>query len=219
MNAGKHERLLMACRGRYAAAHDYHATDWGPGSNNGGEPCLERRRSAERDKNWAALVDRPLVISLTGRKTRIRSIHYIHRWVWWWWWWWWWWWLPEPMLPYCQLAPAEHFSVKFYLKFTIFRSRKCIRNVVCEMAAILSRSQCVTPIISYIICALTFIVYQQQQIIKKRFGWHVLARSLIIETISAFRPASNPGRSNENPIWWRWHGNTKSLSNLQCCDV
>ena len=40
-----------------------------------------------------------------------------------------------------------------------------------------------------------------------------------IETASAFSSASKPGRSNENPIWWQWHGNTKRLSNLLCCDA
>ena len=29
------------------------------------------------------------------------------------------------------------------------------------------------------------------------------------ETVSAFNPTNNPGRSNENPIWWRWQGNTQ----------
>ena len=32
--------------------------------------------------------------------------------------------LSEPMLPYCQLDPKEHISVKFYLKFRIFRWKK-----------------------------------------------------------------------------------------------
>ena len=33
--------------------------------------------------------------------------------------------LSEPMLPYCQLDAKEHSSVKFYLKFKSFQSRKC----------------------------------------------------------------------------------------------
>ena len=33
--------------------------------------------------------------------------------------------LSEPMLPYCQLDPKEHISVKLYLKFKRFHSRKC----------------------------------------------------------------------------------------------
>ena len=33
--------------------------------------------------------------------------------------------LSEPMLPYCQLNPKEHISVKFYLKFKSFHLRKC----------------------------------------------------------------------------------------------
>ena len=33
--------------------------------------------------------------------------------------------LSEPMLPYCQLHPAEHISVKFYIKFKRFHSREC----------------------------------------------------------------------------------------------
>ena len=33
--------------------------------------------------------------------------------------------LSEPMLPYCQLDPKEHTSVKFYFEFKCFHSRKC----------------------------------------------------------------------------------------------
>ena len=33
--------------------------------------------------------------------------------------------LSEPMLPYCQLDPKEHISVKFCLKLRSFHSRKC----------------------------------------------------------------------------------------------
>ena len=40
-----------------------------------------------------------------------------------------------------------------------------------------------------------------------------------IKAVGAFSPASNPGRSNEKPISWRWHANTKCSSNLLCCDV
>ena len=34
--------------------------------------------------------------------------------------------LSEPMLTYCQLEPREHISMKLYLKFKYFHSRKCI---------------------------------------------------------------------------------------------
>ena len=37
----------------------------------------------------------------------------------------------------------------------------------------------------------------------------VLYKIWFIESVSAFIPANNPGRSNQNSIWWRWHGNTK----------
>ena len=33
--------------------------------------------------------------------------------------------LSEPTLPYCQLIPTEHISMKFYSKFTSFHSRRC----------------------------------------------------------------------------------------------
>ena len=33
--------------------------------------------------------------------------------------------LSETMLPYCQLDPKEHISMKFYSKFKSFYSRKC----------------------------------------------------------------------------------------------
>ena len=34
--------------------------------------------------------------------------------------------LSEPIMVYCQLKPKEHISMKFYLKFKGFHSRKCI---------------------------------------------------------------------------------------------
>ena len=37
----------------------------------------------------------------------------------------------------------------------------------------------------------------------------VTVPSVTLEPVSAFSLANNPGHSNENPIWWRWHGNTK----------
>ena len=36
--------------------------------------------------------------------------------------------LSEPMLPYCQLDPTEHISMKFYSKFRSFHSRKYTRK-------------------------------------------------------------------------------------------
>ena len=32
----------------------------------------------------------------------------------------------EPMLTYCQLDPKEHISIRFYMRFKYFDSRKCI---------------------------------------------------------------------------------------------
>ena len=51
--------------------------------------------------------------------------------------------LSETMLPYCQLDPKEHISVKFYLKFKSFDLRKCTWKCHLWMAAILSWPQCV----------------------------------------------------------------------------
>ena len=34
--------------------------------------------------------------------------------------------LSEPMLTYCEIDPKEHISMKFYLKFKYFYSRKCV---------------------------------------------------------------------------------------------
>ena len=42
---------------------------------------------------------------------------------------------------------------------------------------------------------------------------------IVIEPVSAFSPANNPGRANENPIWWRWHGNKESHAILPSTDV
>ena len=38
--------------------------------------------------------------------------------------------LSEPILPFCQLGPKEHASVKFRLKFNSFHSRKCTWKIV-----------------------------------------------------------------------------------------
>ena len=51
--------------------------------------------------------------------------------------------LSEPQLPYCQLVPRVHISVKSYLKIKSFHSTKCIWNAFCKMVAILSQPQCV----------------------------------------------------------------------------
>ena len=58
--------------------------------------------------------------------------------------------LSESMLPYCQLDPTEHISMEFYSKFKSFRSRKTLENVVCDMAAILSRPQWVNTWLQWI---------------------------------------------------------------------
>ena len=49
--------------------------------------------------------------------------------------------LSESMMTYCQLDPKEHISMKYYLKFKIFIQENARENIVCEMAAILSRPQ------------------------------------------------------------------------------
>ena len=51
--------------------------------------------------------------------------------------------LSEPMLDYCQLDPCEHTSMKIYQNTAIFIEENARENVVCEMASILSRPQCV----------------------------------------------------------------------------
>ena len=40
-----------------------------------------------------------------------------------------------------------------------------------------------------------------------------------IETVSADGRSARPARLGGHPIWWRWHGNTKSLSKVQYSDV
>ena len=40
-----------------------------------------------------------------------------------------------------------------------------------------------------------------------------------IETVSADGRSARPARLGGHPIWWRWHGNTKSLSKVQSSDV
>ena len=48
--------------------------------------------------------------------------------------------LSEPMLEYCYFEPWEQTPVKSYAQFIQVNA---LEDVVCEMAAILSRSQCV----------------------------------------------------------------------------
>ena len=51
--------------------------------------------------------------------------------------------LSEPMLWYCSWDPKEYIYVQFHLKFASIHAKKCtFEYVVCEMAAILSRPQC-----------------------------------------------------------------------------
>ena len=40
-----------------------------------------------------------------------------------------------------------------------------------------------------------------------------------IETVSADGRSARPARLGGHPTWWRWHGNTKSLSKVQSSDV
>ena len=54
--------------------------------------------------------------------------------------------LSEPMLPCCQLDHEDHISVKFYSNSKVLIHENAVENVVCKMAAIVSRSQCVNRI-------------------------------------------------------------------------
>ena len=51
--------------------------------------------------------------------------------------------LSEPMLEYCLLYTTEQISVKSESKFEIFVQENAFENVVCELAAILTRPRCV----------------------------------------------------------------------------
>ena len=51
--------------------------------------------------------------------------------------------LSEPMFDYCQLDPWEHISMKINQNTAIFIEENTRETVVCEMASILSRPQCV----------------------------------------------------------------------------
>ena len=49
---------------------------------------------------------------------------------------------------------------------------------------------------------------------------HIWAMNwVVIETVSADGRSARPARLGGHPIWWRWHGNTKSLSKVQSSDV
>ena len=47
--------------------------------------------------------------------------------------------LSKPMLDYCQLDPQEQTSMTFWSKYKLFIHENASENIVCEMAAILSR--------------------------------------------------------------------------------
>ena len=51
------------------------------------------------------------------------------------------------MLPYCQLDPKEHVSMKFIQNSKYFIQENALENVVCEMAAILYQPQCVNGLL------------------------------------------------------------------------
>ena len=49
--------------------------------------------------------------------------------------------LSEPMLAYCILDPTEHILMNFFQNSKVFIQGNTLENVVCVMAAILSRLQ------------------------------------------------------------------------------
>ena len=52
--------------------------------------------------------------------------------------------LPETMMMYCQLEPRRENTAKFELRYTDFHTVKYVWNVVCNIATISFRSQCMT---------------------------------------------------------------------------
>ena len=55
--------------------------------------------------------------------------------------------------------------------------------------------------------------------VTKYWNSVTLGSPVVIETASAGGRSAWPARLGVHPIWWRWHGNTKSLSKVQSCDV
>ena len=49
--------------------------------------------------------------------------------------------LSEPMLGYCQLDAKEQTAVKFKKNAKLFIHKNASQNIICEMAAILSRAR------------------------------------------------------------------------------
>ena len=46
--------------------------------------------------------------------------------------------LSELMLPYCQLGPKEHISIRFIWNSEVFTQENAFENIICKMVAILS---------------------------------------------------------------------------------
>ena len=91
--------------------------------------------------------------------------------------------LSEPMLPYCQLDPKEHISVKFPLKFKSFHSINPLKMLSCEMSAILSRPQYVKWLIS-IQCGQTEAVVDHN---KSRSGLRNPENNHVTQTVNHSR--------------------------------
>ena len=57
--------------------------------------------------------------------------------------------LSKPVLGYCQLNPQEQILVKFYKNKKLFSRKNASKNIVCEIAAILSRGEWVKTATSF----------------------------------------------------------------------
>ena len=88
--------------------------------------------------------------------------------------------LSKPMLEYCLLNPWEQVSVKCWLEFKIIFHDNALENVVCEMASILSRPQCVN-----MCCRL-------EAMLPK---WVAAAHLLVTMVTSSVRSAASTGHS------------------------
>ena len=49
--------------------------------------------------------------------------------------------------------------------------------------------------------------------------YEIIDKKMHIETVSADGRSAQPARLGYHPIWWQWHGNTKSLSKVLFSDV
>ena len=112
--------------------------------------------------------------------------------------------LPEPMLTHCQLDPEEQTSVEFKSKYKAFHYENAFKNVVCEVATILSRRRWVNS------CCDEFIIGNIKiQAHFSMIGWHKWLKSVYVKDENLFIL-----HSQYHGCWWPGDARRQGISSL-----